>query len=442
MNVSRYQSSSNGFLDELQNNDKLSTEMIAVIRIMLHDLVPQNVDKICQELVNLDSNALKTIARIIELIYLNSVSKSKDQFTLNQASEIAQQSRYESNHHNNQLSHQQVSSENHIELMTKGSTKSKSVQSSSVTSTITNTIENTVEASKVEEVIKVTEVNKDAKFDDIKLNDVKSSGIVESNENNQPSKDVQLIENKFLLSNVPDQSVEKIVNRAKKTAEKIQSENIKEIVENLNISKMNTDPLINKLVGNILRQASKELSQIDQYIAVLKRLCSLSIKKDSKWMEFNNFLTLRCRGSVLTFKSLKNQLDAIQRLNDEEKKEKRLEGLEKTRQTNFSYNRLYGSMYKNDLLDDNTIEFCMNELIAMSDEESFECLYDLLTKVGKKYEQRVGKGNFEQIDILKKCLYFVDLPTETEILVQQIVEAHNSGNWKLKAIVKEKEQLV
>ena len=234
----------------------------------------------------------------------------------------------------------------------------------------------------------------------------------------------------------PIESTELLITKANRMLYEMASCNLERLSKQLLSLKIDTEEKLVKFVELVHSRAIDESNYSEQYAKLCSKL-PITISNDKRVIAFFTLFTEKCKENFIEIGSydddlinIEKRLEEIVFCTDEELERLLFSYLEKriTQKRWLGNVKLIGALYRNGLVNTSVIDLCIDKLIANNDEDSFECLCELLRIIGWKYEANAeDKAKFDQqMNTLKQI--DCELP-KIQQMIQQVLELRESG-WR------------
>jgi len=239
-----------------------------------------------------------------------------------------------------------------------------------------------------------------------------------------------------------NETTEALIKRARGMLNKLTPQNFEKISNQFVNLEITTLDKLRKMIELIFDKAVDEPAFCDQYALLCTNMSSIQVlNDDGKAIKFNTLLLERCQtcfeSETNKYKTINidERLANIEKCTDKEKRQQLIDELDEDkrliRKKSLGNIKLIGALYKSDRLKDFIMDQCIDSLIQMDDEDSYECLCSLLKSIGGKFELSTKeKAKFNsQMKCLEKVVRENKLPSRIRFLIMDILDMRKD-NWK------------
>ena len=216
------------------------------------------------------------------------------------------------------------------------------------------------------------------------------------------------------------ESTELLIMKANRLLYEMTSCNLERIRKQLLSLKIDTEEKLVKFVELVHSRAIDESNHIAQYAELCSKL-AIAINNDKQLISFFTLFTEKCKEKFIEIGRYDDLINIEKRSEEKRIIQKRWLGNVK----------LIGALYMSEMVNTTLINRCVDKLIVNNDEDSFECLCELLRIIGWKYEANTkDKAKFDQLmNTLKEIGEENEFPRIGQ-MIQQVLELRE-GKWRL-----------
>ena len=193
---------------------------------------------------------------------------------------------------------------------------------------------------------------------------------------------------------------------------------------------ISTEHQLRRIVKMIFDETCSRPDLCEKHAYLCKWLSGVTVQseRDAKPIEFDTVLLETSRSLFRLPDNVMEKLNAFRLgVEDEQMKQGKMN---KLKNKHFGSIKLIGALYVNDLLTDEFMHFCIDELIAIQDGDSIKRLRSLYKLIGEKYENGCKANVEQQASTLNDLLEQETTSDEIKKFIRTILDARRS-DWKV-----------
>ncbi|XP_071121349.1 eukaryotic translation initiation factor 4 gamma 1-like [Mytilus edulis] len=232
---------------------------------------------------------------------------------------------------------------------------------------------------------------------------------------------------------------EELYKKARGILNKLTPQNFQTLVKQMSKLEITSEDHLQGVVNLVFEKAIAEPRFSVAYASMCRYLTQIKVPSTKKSGEFVNFrviLLTKCQKEFTKDKPAEDDIEALRlKLKDaEESKKAEIEAeivvtKKNARRRSLGKIRFIGEIFKLKMLTEPIMHECVFKLLNSKDEESLECLCELLQTIGKELDSEKAKPRVDQyFQIMHKLVAEKKTSLRVKFILQDVIELRMS-NW-------------